>query len=112
MSSVATVRRQLKIKTGSLNRLVKEHKMYTQEADDLRVKLDKLIGSNVEEWDVKNARKMLAESQRMIERGQELQNKALSDLDDIVDAATAEPEITEDDPDLKAAKEALVNAKS
>lgn len=29
--------------------------MYTQEADDLRVKLDRLIGSSAEEWDIKNA---------------------------------------------------------
>lgn len=77
---------------------------------------------------------MLEESQRMIGRGQELRNKAVSDLDELVvclgpgssglctyilliltvvlqEAAKTEPEIKGDDPDLRAAEDALVNAK-
>lgn len=38
----------------STHRLAKEQKMYTQENQDQKIKLDKFIANNAEEWDIKN----------------------------------------------------------
>lgn len=38
----------------SHHRLAKEQKMYAQENQDLKIKLDKHIANNAEEWDIKN----------------------------------------------------------
>jgi len=86
--------------------------MYTQEAEEQRIKVDQLLSSSssAEEWDIKNGRKMLDESLRMISRGQTLLSAAVSDLQELVEAAKSEAEITEDDADLKAARDALKNA--
>ena len=37
------------------HRLFKEHKSYIKEEEQQKVKLDKFIADNAEEWDIKNA---------------------------------------------------------
>jgi len=109
MSSSATLKRQLKIKTGALNRLSKEHKSYVQEATDQKAKLDKFIEGNAEEWDIKNVRNMLVESQKMTANAQTMVSKTYNELTDVVEAADADQSITENDPDIVAANKALEN---
>ena len=79
MKDLATVRRQLKIKTGVAKRFVsyidhfysadwvvcilivrvyrlfKEHRSYVLEEEQQKIKLDKFIADNAEDWDIKNA---------------------------------------------------------
>ncbi|KAF8312223.1 tubulin binding cofactor A [Clavulina sp. PMI_390] len=109
MSTVATIKRQLKIKTGSVVRLSKDQKMYTTEAEELRVKIDTLVAENAEEWDVKNARKMLDESLRMIANSQGKLGSFVGELKDLVEEAEKEPELA-GDSDLVAAQNALKNS--
>jgi tubulin-specific chaperone A len=78
--------------------------MYTQEAEDQKRKLDKFIANNAEDWDIKNAvrilvryvslsayvrcqhlqRKMLEESHKMIKDSSDRLGNAVGDLRDIV----------------------------
>jgi len=109
MSPSAALKRQLKIKTGALNRLSKEHKSYVQEVTDHKAKLDTFIEGNAEEWDIKNAKNMLVESQKMTANAQTMVSKTYNELKDIVEAADVDESITNDDPDLVAAKRALEN---
>ncbi|PVF99916.1 hypothetical protein CPB86DRAFT_702353 [Serendipita vermifera] len=49
------VKKQLKIKTGSVNRLWKEHTLYRQEQMDNQAKLDKMkADGETDEWKLKN----------------------------------------------------------
>lgn len=70
MSDAVTIRRQLKIKTGSVNRLEKrsrlmimsqsstslskEHKLYVEEADEQQRRLDKFVEDKADDWSIKN----------------------------------------------------------
>jgi len=113
MSSTATLRKQLKIKTGSLNRLAKEYKLYIKESEEQRVKLAKLVEDKAEDkaedWDVRNARKMLEEALKMVTNEESLLNKANAELRELVDFGQQDPEIKDDDPELVAAKGALAS---
>ncbi|KAF8203982.1 tubulin binding cofactor A [Pholiota molesta] len=66
MSDIAAVRRQLKIKSGVVQRLGKETKLYAKETTQLVTKKDKLVADGADEWDIKNATKMVEESDKMI----------------------------------------------
>jgi len=50
----AALRKQLKIRAGVVKRLAKEQTLYTQENQDQKVKLDKLVADSADEWDIKN----------------------------------------------------------
>jgi hypothetical protein len=70
---VTNLRRQIKIKTGVVKRyacdisvrmlaetfrgrsLFKEHNLYNQEATQQKVKVDKMVADNADEYDIKNA---------------------------------------------------------
>ncbi|KAF9515285.1 hypothetical protein BS47DRAFT_1246435, partial [Hydnum rufescens UP504] len=80
----AALHKQLKIKTGSLKRLIKEHKLYIKESEDQRVKLGKLVEDKADDWDVKNAKKMLEEGNKMVGHGQSLVSKATAELEELV----------------------------
>ncbi|KAI0375458.1 hypothetical protein BV20DRAFT_960619 [Pilatotrama ljubarskyi] len=54
MSDAATIRKQLRIKSGSAKRLYKEHRLYQKEEEDLKRKLDQHVADNAEDWDIKN----------------------------------------------------------
>ncbi|KAF7302598.1 BHLH domain-containing protein [Mycena chlorophos] len=107
MADIPALRRQLKIKAGATSRLKKEHDMYLKEADDLKIKKDKLVADGADEWDVKNASflqqtRMLEESQKMITDTEGRLAKAYDDLRDAVVAAKKEPELATDEEYLKA----------
>ncbi|KAH9929691.1 tubulin binding cofactor A-domain-containing protein [Fomitopsis serialis] len=106
MSDVAALRRQLKIKTGSAKRLYKEHKSYQKEEEDLTRKLNKFIADNAEDWDIKNTRRMLEESQRMIHDTSNRLGTTVQDLREVTVAAEKVPELHAD-PELIAAQETL-----
>nr|GAT61315.1 predicted protein [Mycena chlorophos] len=102
MADIPALRRQLKIKAGATSRLKKEHDMYLKEVDDLKIKKDKLVADGADEWDVKNATRMLEESQKMITDTEGRLAKAYDDLRDAVVAAKKEPELATDEEYLKA----------
>ncbi|KAL4067344.1 tubulin binding cofactor A [Scleroderma yunnanense] len=104
-----SVHRQLKIKVGATKRLLKEHILYGKEAEDQKRKLDKLIAENAEEWDVKSARRILEESQRMIKDSDDRLGKAVQELRTIVSSVKNNPEF-EGDEELIKAEEALEEA--
>jgi len=54
MSDVPAIRRQLKIRSGVVKRLAKEHVSYGKEAEELQRKVDNFIADGAEEWDIKN----------------------------------------------------------
>ncbi|KIM88748.1 hypothetical protein PILCRDRAFT_237806 [Piloderma croceum F 1598] len=107
MSDPASIRRQLKIKTGVATRLLKEGKMYQQEAQDQQRKLDKLSAEMTEEWDVKNATRMMEEADRMIKDSSQRIGNALEDLKAIVLSAKL---ALGENPDLLNAEKALMEA--
>jgi len=86
MSDSKALRTQLRIKTGVLNRLSKEHGLYMKEEEDNRRRLNKFIadGSPEDEWDVKNAKRILDESGRVILDQQKRLERATEDLRDLV----------------------------
>ncbi|TFY68608.1 hypothetical protein EVJ58_g915 [Rhodofomes roseus] len=109
MSDVASLRRQLKIKSGSAKRLYKEHKSYQKEAEDLTRKLNKLIADNAEkeeDWDIRNTRRMLEETQKMIHDTSSRLGAAATDLREVTVAAEKVPELHAE-PELIAAQETL-----
>ncbi|KAI0931463.1 hypothetical protein AcW1_001143 [Taiwanofungus camphoratus] len=96
MSDTATIRRQLKIKAGVCKRLAKEHKSYQKEEEQQKRKLDKLLADGAEDWDVKNARLMLAESGKMITDTANRLGVAVQDLRELMVSASQDPALTED----------------
>ncbi|CAK5264362.1 unnamed protein product [Mycena citricolor] len=116
MGDTATLRRQLKIKTGVILRLKKENELYQKEAVDLQVKKDKMVAENGDEWEIKNAAsislqrgKMQEETAKMITDSKERLARSFGELRDLVMLAKKEPELVEEDEFLKA-EEALEEA--
>ncbi|OSD06131.1 tubulin binding cofactor A [Trametes coccinea BRFM310] len=106
MSDVANIRKQLRIKAGSAKRLYKEHRLYQKEEEDLKRKLDQYVADNAEEWDVKNTRRMLEESGKMITDSATRLGAVMQELRELVLAAEQEPELAQDE-ELMKAKETL-----
>ncbi|TBU34453.1 tubulin binding cofactor A [Dichomitus squalens] len=109
MSDNAVLLKQLKVKSGSTLRLFKEHKLYQDEEVDLRRKLDKLIAdnaNNAEEWDIRNTRRMLEESQKMIADSASRLGQAAQELRELLLSAEQDAALAQD-PELLKAQEAL-----
>ncbi|KIM70138.1 hypothetical protein SCLCIDRAFT_101315 [Scleroderma citrinum Foug A] len=104
-----SIHQQLKIKVGATKRLLKEHGLYGKEAEVQKRKLDELIAENAEEWDIKHARRILEESQRMIKDSDDRLGKAVQELRSIVSSVKNNPEF-EHDEELMKAEEALEEA--
>ncbi|KAF7302987.1 BHLH domain-containing protein [Mycena kentingensis (nom. inval.)] len=102
LSDIATLRRQLKIKAGATARLKKEHDLYQKETVDLTMKKDRLVADGADGWDVKNATRMMEESEKMITDTAERLARAYGELRDVVVLAKKEPGLTEDEEYLKA----------
>jgi len=109
MSDPASIRRQLKIKSGVATRLFKEHNTYRKEAEDQQRKLDKFIAEKAEDWDIKNATRMMEESNKMIKDSAERLGKAVGELRDLVVSAKKEAALANTEELLKA-EEALETA--
>ncbi|KAL1677680.1 tubulin binding cofactor A [Schizophyllum commune] len=99
---IPSIKRQLKIKTGAVSRLWKEYNMYRKEAEEQKVKVDKMIADAGDEYEIRNAQRILAESEKMIEDTSSRVGKAAVDLREIVVVAKQHPEILNDDEYLKA----------
>lgn len=80
--------------------------MYRNEEEDLTKKLDKHIANNAEEWDIKNTRKMLEETRKMITDVDSRLGGATQELRDIVVLGEQNP-VYADDEHLVKAKETL-----
>jgi len=105
MSDVIKEKRQLKIKTGAVTRLWKELSMYNQEQEDGKVKVDKMLAEGVvEEWHIKNGRKMIEESGKMVVDTQTRLTTAVAELRDLVVHAKSR---LQDSEELHAAEAAL-----
>ncbi|KAI0718877.1 tubulin binding cofactor A [Cerioporus squamosus] len=102
MSDAVALRKQLKIKAGSAKRLYKEHKLYQKEEEDLKRKLDKYIADNAEDWDIKNTRRMMEESGKMIADSAERLGGVVQELRDLLVTAERNPELSQDEDVLKA----------
>ncbi|KIY69363.1 hypothetical protein CYLTODRAFT_420764 [Cylindrobasidium torrendii FP15055 ss-10] len=87
---------------------MKEHTLYRKEAEDNKVKLDKMIASGIaeDEWEVKNAKRVLDESNRMIEDSATRAGRAAGELRDLVVSVKTKPEFQEN-PELLNAETVL-----
>ncbi|KAJ3517057.1 hypothetical protein NMY22_g14055 [Coprinellus aureogranulatus] len=99
---VPAIKRQLKIKTGALQRLVKENGLYAKEIEELEVRREKFIEEKREEWDIKNVGKLIEESKKMVLDTQTRMTKAYSELKALVDEAKKEEALAEDEDYIKA----------
>lgn len=106
-NNAAALRKQLKIKTGVVKRLAKEKKMYAQENQDLKLKLDKLVANNADEdeWDIKNGKKLLEESERMIADTNKRLGTAVQELRDLIIQSKVDPALAEAQELLNAEEE-------
>ncbi|KAF8841926.1 tubulin binding cofactor A [Paxillus ammoniavirescens] len=97
--------RQLKIKAGVTKRLLKEHNLYGKEAGEQQLKLDKMIAENAEDWEIRQAKRIFDESQRMIKDTSVRLGKAVQELQTLVSAVKTKPEFSEDKELAEAEKE-------
>jgi len=97
MSDQAAKLRQLKIKTGVVKRVLKDHNSYKNEATEQKIKADKLVADGAEEWHQKNGQKMLVESQKMLDDASERLGKAVGELRDLVVAVRGDASVNESD---------------
>ncbi|KAF8899171.1 tubulin binding cofactor A-domain-containing protein [Infundibulicybe gibba] len=102
MSDATAISKQLRIKSGVAERVFKEHKTYLKEAEDQQRKLDKFIADGAEEWDIKNATRMMEESNKMIVDSTSRMAKALDDLQQLVTSSTDNKALADDANLLKA----------
>ncbi|KAG8899808.1 hypothetical protein FRB99_006439 [Tulasnella sp. 403] len=105
-TELATVRKQLKIKTGVVKRLSKEVGVYKQEEEEQVLRVEKLKADGVDEADIRQANNVLREAQKMVPDAQNRMAKAVADLRDLIAHAVAISELAEDE-ELAKAKEAI-----
>ncbi|KZT51121.1 tubulin binding cofactor A [Calocera cornea HHB12733] len=106
MSDSKSLRNQLRIKSGVVTRLAKENDLYIKEAQENQRKLDHLLGegSPEDEWDVKNAKRLVEESNRMITDVRTRLEKAADDLRDLVASTQGEEGVGDSEEWAKADK--------
>lgn len=75
--------RQLKIKTGSLNRCVKDYKSYQKEETQLNDKLQKMIEEGKDEYDIKKMQEQVAETSQTLATCKPRIQNALDDLENL-----------------------------
>ncbi|TFK17378.1 hypothetical protein FA15DRAFT_698468 [Coprinopsis marcescibilis] len=106
MSDLKAIKRQLKIKSGTVQRLHKEHILYDKEVVQLRVKREKLVADTEKaddwEWDLKNAGKLIEESEKMVKDTETRLASAVEDLRGVLAGAKKQEELAEDEDLLKA----------
>ncbi|KAJ2682183.1 hypothetical protein GGH99_004852 [Coemansia sp. RSA 1285] len=88
--------RSLKIKTDAVKRLIKERNIYFLEADQQRVRIEKLHQKEgVHEADIRKQKEVLEETLGMIPYMERKIRAAMEDLDNIVTSLVTENEGTE-----------------
>ncbi|KAH6916661.1 tubulin binding cofactor A [Coprinopsis sp. MPI-PUGE-AT-0042] len=103
------IKKQLKIKTGVIQRLIKENALYKKEIEQGVLKRDKFIAEGAEEWDIKNAGKLIEESEKMVKDTATRLAAGVSDLRALVLGVRERGDMNEDEELLKA-EEALETA--
>lgn len=103
-AELKTFQRQLNIKSGAALRLLKDHQSYQKEEETNKKRLDKFIADGAEDWDIKNAGKVLTETQNMIKHSASSLGKTTQELRDMIVAAEKNPAFAEDES-LKKAKD-------
>ncbi|KAF5352444.1 hypothetical protein D9756_005844 [Leucocoprinus leucothites] len=113
MSEIATIQKQLKIKSGSAQRYEKEVGLYQKEVHDLQKKLDKFVsdGADSEDWDIKNTKRMMEESNKMILDTKTRLGKVNGELSDLVKQVEGKPGVA-DTEEFKNAQQILKKAES
>jgi len=101
-NDVAAIRRQLKIRSGVVQRLAKENKLYGEEAKQLEAKKNKFIAEGAEHWDISNATKMMEESKKMVHDTSTRLEKAVELLVAVITSAKGETQLTDDEELIKA----------
>ncbi|GAA5969914.1 hypothetical protein JCM3765_000367 [Sporobolomyces pararoseus] len=101
--------RQLSIKTGVVNRLVKEVESYEQEAEQTKAIAAKMEADGEDEYEVKQAKKVHADSLQMIPDSEKRLAKAIEELKELVASAEDDVAATEE---YKKAASALKSAKA
>ncbi|KAK4046347.1 hypothetical protein OIV83_006128 [Microbotryomycetes sp. JL201] len=96
--------RQLAIKTGVVNRLVKEVKAYKQEALAQQKKVEQMEINKEDEYEVKQQRRVHQDSLQMIPDSEKRLQKALAELEEAVEDAE---DSLKDAPELAAARDSL-----
>ncbi|KAJ4002171.1 hypothetical protein F5050DRAFT_1707610 [Lentinula boryana] len=84
------------------NRLLKENGLYRKETEDLQRKHDKMIADGAEEWDLKNAKRLVEESNKMVTDTNVRMGRAVGELRDVVIKARTEPLFAEDEDFMSA----------
>jgi len=112
MTDIPAIQRQLKIKTGVVQRLSKETKVYRKETTQIEAKVVKLVEDGAEEWDIKNATKMAQESHKMILDATTRLGKAVEDLQALITSAKEESGLAAEDEALLKAEQTLKEATS
>ncbi|GAA5843352.1 hypothetical protein JCM3766R1_002927 [Sporobolomyces carnicolor] len=106
---MSSTMRQLGIKAGVVKRLVKEVASYKQEAEQTKATADKMAAEGQDEYEVKQARRIHADSLQMIPDSEKRLAKAIEELEELVEGA--EDEVTKTDEFAKA-QASLESAKS
>ncbi|GAA6024568.1 hypothetical protein JCM10207_008655 [Rhodosporidiobolus poonsookiae] len=99
--------RQLSIKTGVVTRLVKEVQSYKDESETTKAKADAMEAAGEDEYEVRQQRRVAADSLQMIPDSEKRLAKAIAELEDLV--ASSEEELNGTQEYAKA-KEALRSA--
>jgi len=102
----------LKIKTGVVKRCGKEKTSYRKEAEQQKVKVEKMVAEKKDECEIKKMNECVAESLMMIPNCHRQLEKYYGELKVMVDnlAEDVDPEILEGSTDYKNAKAALTEA--
>jgi len=79
----------------SCGRLSKEQKLYAKENLDQKLKVDRFVASNADEWDIKNGKRMLEESERMIVDTHKRLGDAVQGLRGLIIEFKADPVLAE-----------------
>ncbi|KAG8949293.1 hypothetical protein FRC04_008895 [Tulasnella sp. 424] len=107
MSETAALQKQLKIKTGVVERLIKEVAVYRKEEENERKRVDKLVAEGAEGADLRNAEKILQEAQKMVPDAETRMKAAVHALRDVINSAKdSSPPLPDDDETLLKAEEA------
>ncbi|KAG8831681.1 hypothetical protein FRC17_002771 [Serendipita sp. 399] len=108
MSDLEKAKKQLKIKTGVVTRLWKEHTLYKKEEQDNQVKLDQMkADGEADEWKIKNQTNLIKESGKMVLVTQDKLAAAVGELRELVAYAKTHAVDTEDTEELHNAEAAL-----
>ncbi|GAA5882818.1 hypothetical protein JCM3774_002925 [Rhodotorula dairenensis] len=88
--------RQLAIKTGVVTRLHKELQVYRDEAVKTQEAIERMEKEAADEYEIRQQRRVLAESERMIPDSEQRLAKAVGDLEDLLDSTEDSHAATEE----------------